>query len=168
MFQNNQVEIINQSCIESNNSKIKLFHLRNGERYLWLIYFCNYNELLLELFLKFSIKIKFIYSVCDGILAGMGGNNQEIRIPTKFYSFFYKALNTKFHISQFHNHLIWDIKADEHLINTIQNIIQNINQQFHFNTELIDKVENNYQNPVDVYKRFHNFGNTSELWLREC
>jgi hypothetical protein len=81
MFQNNQVEIINQSCIESNNSKIKLFHLRNGEKYLWLIYFCNYNELLMELFLKFSI-----YSIASKGNVCLKENNKVSNGSAGYYS----------------------------------------------------------------------------------
>jgi hypothetical protein len=165
-YQNNQIEIINETSIRSNNININLYNLKIENKVLWLIYFFDSNEKILESFLRYSLQTKFIYSVCDGIKDGMGGYNYDIRIPTKFYSFFYVALKTKFHISKYH--IGWDFSVNENLINTINNLIQEVGRQDEFDTNLIEDIEYAYENPIDVYERFENFGKTNELWLRIC
>jgi len=171
-LEENEIHIINEICLFSNyinQSKSSEFHLfntsLNGKK-KWVMFFPElHNEKLLAFFLDESIQINFIYSVCDGILDGMGGGFPNA-IPTKFYSFFYKALKTNYHISQFHNHIRWSPFANDYIISNMKKFLNDIRQENKFDINKIDEVENSFKNPIAVFNRFVNFGNCRELWLR--
>jgi hypothetical protein len=168
----NNIYIIKEVSLEFNNvdiiQNIDLFYISIDGKTNWILYFpLTLNENLLNLFLNYSVEIKYIYSVCDGILDGMGGGFPNA-IPTKFYSFFYKALKTNYHISQFHNHNRWSPSVDEYIKSNIEKLLNDIRQENKFDINQIDEVENSFKNPIDVFNRFVNFGNCRELWLRIC
>jgi len=170
----NKIYIIKEICLainhQNNSKELNLFYISTKGKSKWVIYFSKLaNEQLLKLFLEYSVKIKFIYSVCDGIWHGMGGGYPNaVTIPTKFYSFFYTSLHTSFHISEFHNHNRWPPILDNLMKLNIQNLLIEIRQEGNFNIYQLDEIENSFKNPIDVFNRFVNYGNCQELWLRFC
>ena len=88
-------EAINEICY--------LIEIEDNDITNWLILFSGKsNEDMIKELVKNKIAITYLYSKCDGILSGMGGRGNLIdSIGIAFYLYFYKLLETKFHITQF-------------------------------------------------------------------
>lgn len=167
-----KIYIIKEICLAfdhpNNLKEFYLFYIiKNGKR-KWVMFFPGLlNEKLLKLFLKNSVEIKFIYSVCDGILNGMnfylGERNQYF--PLKFYSFFYQSLKTKYHISEYH-HSEYNGGGINFKNENIIDLVNKIEIKENVNIDYLKEIENNFKNPIDVFNRFENYGNCNELWLR--
>lgn len=125
--ESNQFRIKETELFNSQGKEVSLFELlvKKSRRTKWLLQFTGTpNEELLKLFINKGISIKYIYSVCDGITHGMGGDDELENISTIYYPYFYKILNTKYHITEFHSdnyykkiEKAWYDKQKKNLIN---------------------------------------------------
>jgi len=86
-------------------SKLKSIHIYKlktpiSDEFKWLVLFLGYynEEVLIDL-INGKIKVSLIYSVCDGITAGMGGCN-TLSIPTIMYPFLAVDLGIKYIITE--------------------------------------------------------------------
>ena len=101
-----EFKIIETALSDSIEKAVSLFELKiiSSGKTIWLLQFTGTpNEELLKLFINKGISIKYIFSVCDGITHGMGGDDELENISTIYYPYFYKILNTKYHITEFHS-----------------------------------------------------------------
>ena len=111
---------------------------RKNEELGWLLQISNHrNEDTLKLFLTHKLKVKYLYSVCDGIIHGMGGViNREECLPVIMYTYFAEVLNCRFHFSEFPiDHLLdldaqWFENVHEFINNLPENLRRVINNHF--------------------------------------
>jgi len=87
------------------DANLKLCYLIKGlyyQREIWICFFTGVTneEILIEL-LKNKTPIKYLFSICDGIYSGMGEINEK-SICTPYYAYFYSALQTHLHITEYY------------------------------------------------------------------
>ena len=106
-FINKNIKIKNGIRLFYNTERINeicyLIEIENKNVINWLILFSGKsNEDMIKDIVNNKIAITYLYSKCDGILSGMGGRGNLIDpIGVAYYLYFYKVLETKFHITEF-------------------------------------------------------------------
>jgi hypothetical protein len=71
------------------------------DKYVWVLEIFNTpNEDMLSFFLDNNIKIRYVYSKCDGIMTGIGLHDIN-SIPTIYYTYLYELLQVGTHISEY-------------------------------------------------------------------
>lgn len=65
-----------------------------------LLFLQTSNEIVLTQFLKNGVKVKYLYTACDGITHGMGdfSYGYDLRIATIFFGYLYGILKVQYHI----------------------------------------------------------------------
>jgi hypothetical protein len=95
------IELVLQNGVYVNIIKFK----RDNAEQCWLVQISYQdNEDTLKLILENKWRIRFLYSVCDAILHGMGTPRIRERdkcIPGLLYTYFAEELGTKYHFSDF-------------------------------------------------------------------
>jgi hypothetical protein len=162
---NDSIEI--SDIVDLTDYRFRLHSIKVNNTNLWLIYLNLRNEEFLKLLLNYEIETNFLYSVCDGMFLQAFTMDHPENIPLKYFSHFYNKLKIKYHLSSYHNQDDWHNRIKEGHIIAITEFLENANET-PFDINQFIEVENGYANHVDVYNRFHNFGNTNELWLRIC
>ncbi len=71
-----------------------------GRRLIVIELYGLLNEDVLRCFLEDGTEVRYLYSVCDGIMSGMGAVNPE-GIPTLYYTYFFSQLRTRYQISEY-------------------------------------------------------------------
>ena len=120
-----KLEYQTENKTEEKTSSVIKFRGTSDERicYLWYLEEMTNEKFLSEFILPFMLQIPVIYSVCDGILHGMG--RVENSVPTALYPLVAKQLGIKYTITEQSYDFVY--KYDSNKIFNIQEWVKNLN-----------------------------------------
>lgn len=120
-----KLEYQTENKTEEKTSSVIKFRGTSDERicYLWYLEEMTNEKFLSEFILPFMLQIPVIYSVCDGILHGMG--RVENSVPTALYPLVAKQLGIKYIITEQSYDFVY--KYDSNKIFNIQEWVKNLN-----------------------------------------